>query len=126
MGLDIKGHIVKRVMIAEGASIAKEFYFSVLLDRSNRTFLSLCSVEGGMDIEQLAVERPEALAKIAVDAVRGIDKAKALEIAKAGGFDDELALVGLRGHDEALAGLALSGSGDDGEILDLSGITADH
>ena len=91
LGLDIKGHIVKRVMIAEGASIAKEFYFSVLLDRSNRTFLSLCSVEGGMDIEQLAVERPEALAKIAVDAVRGIDKANALEIAKAGGFDDELA-----------------------------------
>ena len=91
LGLDIKGHIVQRVMIAEGASIAQEFYFSILLDRSNRTFLSLCSVEGGMDIEQLAVERPEALAKIAVDAVRGIDKAKALEIAKAGGFDDELA-----------------------------------
>ena len=91
LGLDIKGHVVKRVMIAQGASIDKEFYFSVLLDRSNRTFLSLCSVEGGMDIEQLAVERPEALAKIAVDAVRGIDKAKALEIAKAGGFDDELA-----------------------------------
>jgi succinyl-CoA synthetase beta subunit len=91
LGLDIKGHVVKRVMIAQGASIEKEFYFSILLDRSNRTFLSLCSVEGGMDIEQLAVERPEALAKIAVDAVRGIDKAKALEIAKAGGFDDELA-----------------------------------
>lgn len=91
LGLDIKGHIVKRVMIAEGAKIAKEFYFSVLLDRSNRTFLSLCSVEGGMDIEQLAEERPEALAKIAIDAVKGIDLAKALEIAKAGGFDEELA-----------------------------------
>ncbi len=91
LGLDIKGHVVKRVMIAQGASIDKEFYFSVLLDRSNRTFLSLCSVEGGMDIEQLAVERPEALAKIAVDAVKGIDKAKALEIAKAGGFGDDLA-----------------------------------
>jgi succinyl-CoA synthetase beta subunit len=91
LGLDIKGHIVKRVMIAEGAKIAKEFYFSVLLDRSNRTFLSLCSVEGGMDIEQLAEERPDALAKIAIDAVKGIDLAKALEIAKAGGFDDELA-----------------------------------
>ena len=90
LGLDIKGHIVKRVMIAEGAKIAKEFYFSVLLDRSNRTFLSLCSVEGGMEIEQLAEERPEALAKIAIDAVKGIDLAKALEIAKAGGFDDEL------------------------------------
>lgn len=91
LGLDIKGHVVKRVMIAQGAAIDKEFYFSVLLDRSNRTFLSLCSVEGGMDIEQLAVERPEALAKIAVDAVKGIDKAKALEIAKAGGFGDDLA-----------------------------------
>lgn len=91
LGLDIKGHVVKRVMIAQGASIDKEFYFSVLLDRSNRTFLSLCSVEGGMEIEQLAEERPEALAKVAVDAVRGIDKAKALEIAKAGGFGDDLA-----------------------------------
>ena len=91
LGLDIKGHVVKRVMIAEGAKIAREFYFSVLLDRSNRTFLSLCSVEGGMEIEQLAEERPEALAKIAVDAVSGIELAKALEIAKAGGFDEATA-----------------------------------
>ena len=91
LGLDIKGHIVKTVMIAQGAKIAKEFYFSVLLDRSNRTFLALCSVEGGMDIEQLAEERPEALAKVPIDAVKGIDLAKAAEIAKLGGFDDELA-----------------------------------
>ena len=91
LGLDIKGHVVKRVMIAEGAKIAKEFYFSVLLDRSNRTFLALCSVEGGIDIEQLAEERPETLAKVPIDAVKGIDLAKALEIAKLGGFDDELA-----------------------------------
>ncbi len=90
LGLDIKGHVVKRVMIAQGAKIAQEFYFSVLLDRSNRTFLSLCSVEGGMEIEQLAVERPEALARIPVSAVSGIDKAKAIEITKAGGFPDEL------------------------------------
>jgi succinyl-CoA synthetase beta subunit len=91
LGLDIKGHIVKTVMIAQGAKIAKEFYFSVLLDRSNRTFLALCSVEGGMDIEQLAEERPEALAKVPIDAVKGIDLAKATEIAKLGGFDDQLA-----------------------------------
>lgn len=91
LGLDIKGHVVKRVMIAQGASIASEHYFSILLDRSNRTFLALCSVEGGMEIEQLAVERPEALAKIAVDAIEGIDLNKALAIAKAGGFNDELA-----------------------------------
>jgi succinyl-CoA synthetase beta subunit len=90
LGLDIKGHVVKRLMIAEGAKIAQEFYFSVLLDRSNRTFLSLCSVEGGMEIEQLAVERPDALAKIPVSAVTGIDKAMAMEIAKAGRFPEEL------------------------------------
>lgn len=90
-GLDIKGHIVKRVMVAQGASIDKEYYFSVLLDRSNRTFLSLCSVEGGMEIEQLAEERPEALAKVPVDATKGIDLATALSIAKQGGFDDEIA-----------------------------------
>lgn len=90
-GLDIKGHIVERVMVAQGAAIEKEFYFSVLLDRSNRTFLSLCSVEGGMEIEQLAHERPDALAKVAIDATKGIDLATALSIAKQGGFDDETA-----------------------------------
>lgn len=90
LGLDIKGHVVNRLMIAEGAKIAQEFYFSVLLDRSNRTFLSLCSVEGGVEIEQLAVERPDALAKISVSAVTGIDKTMAIEIAKAGRFPDEL------------------------------------
>ena len=91
LGLDIKGHVVKRVMIAQGASIDKEFYFSVLLDRSNRTFLSLCSVEGGMEIEQLAEERPEALAKVPVDAVQGITKEVALDIARKGGFGEDLA-----------------------------------
>ncbi len=90
LGLDIKGHIVKRVMVAQAAEIEKEYYFSVLLDRSNRTFLSLCSVEGGMEIEQLAVERPEALAKVEVSAVTGIDKSKAIEIAKAANFPAEL------------------------------------
>ena len=91
LGLDIKGHVVKRVMIAQGASIEKEFYFSILLDRSNRTFLALCSVEGGMEIEQLAVERPEALAKVPVSALDGINLELALSIAKQGGFDDETA-----------------------------------
>lgn len=90
LGLDIKGHIVKRVMVAQGADIDTEYYFSVLLDRSNRTFLSLCSVEGGMEIEQLAHERPDALARIEVSAVSGIDKAKAVEIAKAARFPEEL------------------------------------
>ncbi|WP_029090204.1 ADP-forming succinate--CoA ligase subunit beta [Brevibacterium album] len=89
LGLDIKGHVTKRVMIAEGADIAEEYYFSILLDRANRTFLAMCSREGGMDIEQLAVERPEALAKVDVNAITGIDEAKAREIAEAAGFDAE-------------------------------------
>ncbi|MDO4241852.1 MAG: ADP-forming succinate--CoA ligase subunit beta [Microbacteriaceae bacterium] len=90
LGLDIKGHIVKRVMVAEGANIAQEFYFSVLLDRANRSLLSLCSVEGGMEIEQLAVEKPDALARIEVNPLTGIDSEKAVEIAKAANFPDEL------------------------------------
>jgi succinyl-CoA synthetase beta subunit len=90
LGLDINGHTVKRVMVAAGARIAQEFYFSVLLDRANRSYLSLCSVEGGVEIEVLAVERPEALAKIEVNPLTGIDLAKATEIAKAAKFPAEL------------------------------------
>jgi succinyl-CoA synthetase beta subunit len=84
LGLDIKGHIVHRVLVAEASEIAEEYYVSFLLDRSNRTFLAMCSAEGGVEIEQLAVERPEALARIAVDAIAGVDRAKAAEIAAAG------------------------------------------
>ena len=91
LGMDIKGHTVRRVMIAAGASIAREFYFSVLLDRANRSYLSLASVEGGMEIEQLAVEKPEALARVPVDPLTGITREKALEIARAGGFEHALA-----------------------------------
>jgi len=94
LGMDIKGHTVHRVMIAQGAQIAEEYYFSILLDRANRSYLAMCSKEGGMDIEQLAVERPEALAKIDVDPNVGIDDAKANEILDAAGFDaDESARI---------------------------------
>jgi len=89
LGMDIKGHTVHQVMIAQGAQIDEEYYFSVLLDRTNRTYLAMCSKEGGMDIEQLAVERPEALARIAVDPNVGIDTAKAQEIVDEAGFDAE-------------------------------------
>ena len=88
LGMDIKGHTVHRVMVAQGASIAEEYYFSVLLDRANRTYLAMCSKEGGMEIEELAVERPEALARIPVDPNTGIDAAKAREIVDAAGFDE--------------------------------------
>ena len=89
LGMDIKGHTVGTVMIAQGADIAQEYYFSVLLDRANRNYLAMCSKEGGMEIEQLAVERPEALARVAVDPNVGIDEAKANEIVQAAGFDAE-------------------------------------
>jgi len=90
LGMDIKGHTVNKVMIAQGADIAEEFYFSVLLDRANRNYLAMCSVEGGMEIEVLAVERPEALAKVAVDPIVGIDAAKAAEIVETANFPEEL------------------------------------
>ncbi len=90
LGMDIKGHTVHRVLVADGADIAEEYYFSLLLDRANRSYLAMCSVEGGMEIEQLAAERPEALAKIEVDPLVGLDQAKAEEIVKAAGFSAEL------------------------------------
>jgi succinyl-CoA synthetase beta subunit len=90
LGLDIKGHITHRVMVAQASDIAEEYYFSYLLDRANRTFLAMASVEGGMEIEQLAVERPEALARVPVEATTGVDTAKAAEIVDAAGFPAEV------------------------------------
>jgi succinyl-CoA synthetase beta subunit len=84
LGMDIKGHTVHQVLVTEASDIAEEYYFSFLLDRSNRTFLAMCSAEGGMEIEQLAVERPEALARVPIDAIAGVDRAKAAEIVAQG------------------------------------------
>jgi len=86
LGLDIKGHVVHRVLVTEASDIDTEYYVSYLLDRANRTYLAMASVEGGMEIEQLAVERPDALAKVPVDPIDGVDAAKAAEIADAAGF----------------------------------------
>ena len=86
LGLDINGHRVETVMVAEGANIAEEYYFSLLLDRSTRKYLAMCSKEGGVDIETLARERPGALARIEVDPLVGLDQAKADEIVAAAGF----------------------------------------
>ena len=82
--MDIKGHTVHRVLVTEASDIAEEYYFSFLLDRSNRTFLAMCSAEGGMEIEQLAVERPEALARVPIDPIAGVDRAKAADIVAQG------------------------------------------
>ncbi|ANZ37690.1 succinate--CoA ligase subunit beta [Lentzea guizhouensis] len=90
LGLDIKGHIVHRVLVTPASDIAEEYYFSFLLDRANRTFLAMASVEGGMDIEEVAATKPEALAKIHIDAIKGVDQAKATEIADAANFPAEV------------------------------------
>jgi succinyl-CoA synthetase beta subunit len=90
LGLDIKGHVVKRVMVAAGARIEREFYISILLDRANRSYLSLASYEGGMEIEELAVERPEALARVEVDPLTGVTTEQAEAIARAARFPEEL------------------------------------
>jgi succinyl-CoA synthetase beta subunit len=90
LGLDIKGHITHRVMVAQASDIAEEYYFSYLLDRSNRTFLAMASVEGGMEIEEIAVTKPEALARIPIDASVGVDTQKATEIVDAAGFPAEV------------------------------------
>ena len=90
LGLDIKGHIVHRVLVTPASDIAEEYYFSFLLDRANRTFLAMASVEGGMDIEEVATTKPEALAKIHIDAIKGVDAAKAKEIADAANFPAEV------------------------------------
>jgi succinyl-CoA synthetase beta subunit len=81
LGMDIKGHTVHRVLVTEASDIAEEYYFSFLLDRSNRTFLAMCSAEGGVEIEQLAVERPDALLKVPIDPLSGVDAATAARIA---------------------------------------------
>ena len=86
LGLDIKGHIVERVLVTAAAEIVEEYYVSFLLDRSNRTYLAMASFEGGMDIEEVAATKPEALAKIPVDALVGCTAQKAAEIADAAKF----------------------------------------
>lgn len=86
LGLDIKGHVVRKVLVTEATDIAEEYYVSFLLDRANRAFLAMASVEGGVDIEEVAATRPDALALIRIDALAGVDGAKALAIAEAAGF----------------------------------------
>ena len=86
LGMDIKGHTVNKVMIAQAAPIDSEYYLAILLDRANRNFLVMASVAGGMEIEEVAHKTPEKLAKVGINPNNGIDKAKALEIAKGGMF----------------------------------------
>ena len=89
LGMDIKGHTVHSVLVAEDIDIAQEYYLSFLLDRSDRTFLAMCSVEGGVEIEEVARTNPQALARIPVSPLAGVDAAKAAEIVAAGRLPEE-------------------------------------
>jgi succinyl-CoA synthetase beta subunit len=91
LGLDIKGHVVDKVLITGAADIAEEYYVSFLLDRANRNFLAMASVEGGVEIEEVAVSNPEALAKVAIDPIDGVDAAKAAEIVAQAKFPADVA-----------------------------------
>ena len=90
LGLDIKGHIVKKLLVSEASDIAEEYYISFLLDRANRTYLAMCSVEGGMEIEEVAATKPDRLAKVPVNAVKGVDQAFARSIAEQGHLPSEV------------------------------------
>ncbi|MDQ3485068.1 MAG: ADP-forming succinate--CoA ligase subunit beta [Actinomycetota bacterium] len=96
LGMDIKGHTVRRVLIAPTADIAEEYYFSYLVDRAARQYLCIASTAGGVEIEVTAHEDPDAVAKVAIDPLVGVDDAKAREIVDATGFPAEVA-------DEAVA-----------------------
>jgi len=91
LGMDIKGHTVYRVLIAPTADIAQEYYFSYLVDRANRSYLCIASVEGGVEIEEVARTNPDAVAKVAIDPQQGVDDAKAAEIVAVAGFPDAIA-----------------------------------
>jgi len=91
LGMEIKGHTVHRVLIAPTADIAAEYYFSYLVDRANRRYLCIASTEGGVEIEVVAHENPDAVAQIAIDPLVGVDDAKAREIVDVTGFPADIA-----------------------------------
>ncbi len=91
LGMDIKGHLVHKVMVTQTADIDEEYYFSYLLDRADRTFLCIASVAGGMEIEQVAHEAPGKVARVPVDALTGVDEELARDIVARAGFPAEVA-----------------------------------
>jgi succinyl-CoA synthetase beta subunit len=86
LGMDIKGHTVGKVMLAEPVDIESEFYVGYVLDRAAGRFLAIASAEGGMDIEEVAASRPDAVARVHIDPAEGVTSARAAEIAEAAGL----------------------------------------
>jgi succinyl-CoA synthetase beta subunit len=131
LGMDIKGHTVHSVLIAQASDIAAEYYLSFLLDRANRTFLCICTVQGGMEIEEVAHTNPEAVARIPVSPLTGVDAEKAAEIIAAGRIPADAAagaaLVAERlwamfaDEDATLAEVNPMALTTDGEVLAVDG-----
>ena len=131
LGMDIKGHTVHSVLIAQASDIAAEYYLSFLLDRANRTFLSICTVQGGMEIEEVAHTNPDAVARIPISPLTGVDSTKAAEIVAAGRIPAEAAagaaLVAERlwamfsDEDATLAEVNPMALTTDGEVLAVDG-----
>lgn len=135
LGMGIKGHTVRSVLISEGTDIAEEYYFAILLDRAERDYLAMCSREGGMDIETLAAERPEALARVPIDPVAGLTAEAARRIVAAAGFEPGRTADGVAGvierlwetlvaEDATLVEVNPLVLADDGRIIALDGKVA--
>ena len=89
LGLDIKGHVVKRLWIEHASDIKKEYYASFTLDRNAKLHLAMVSAKGGVDIEEVAVTDPEAIKRLHINPIDGISYDQALELAKSAGIDQE-------------------------------------
>ncbi|PSK81023.1 succinyl-CoA synthetase beta subunit, partial [Murinocardiopsis flavida] len=116
LGMDIKGHTVHRVLIEEASAIAEEYYFSFLLDRANRTFLSICSKEGGMEIEEVAHTDPDAVAKVAIDALKGAPADVAADIVAKG----KLPAAAAQGATEIITKLWDAFVGSDATLVEVN------
>ena len=131
LGLDIKGHIVRKVLVTHAADIAAEYYLSFLLDRAERNFLAICSVQGGMEIEEVAQTNPDAIARIPIDPLAGLDAARAAQIVAAGRIPAEAAAGAARlaerlwavftGEDATLVEVNPLALTPDGQVLALDG-----
>ncbi|MEV6751583.1 ADP-forming succinate--CoA ligase subunit beta [Streptomyces sp. NPDC051214] len=133
LGMDIKGHTVHKVMVAQPVEIDSEFYVSYALDRAAGRFLAIASAEGGMEIEEVAASRPEAVARVEIDPAEGVDDAKAAEIAAAAGLPEATADVLVKlwqvliREDALLVEVNPLVQTTQGEILALDGkVTLDH
>jgi succinyl-CoA synthetase beta subunit len=122
LGMDIRGHTVRRVLISPACEIAEEYYVSFLLDRANRTFLAMASTEGGMEIEQIAATKPEALAKVPIDPATGVDEAAARAIVTAARFPAEIAAAAA----EAVARLWETFVAEDALLVEVNPLVRDR